>query len=346
MSNHRVAVIGYGFAGRCFHSYLISLVPGLELAGIASRDEATRERIVAERGCRAYESFEEVLADPDIDLVVLATPNHTHADMAVTAMNAGKNVVSDKVMCLSVADCDRMIETARGNDVLLSVFQNRRWDGDFLTLQQAMQDGTLGTVKYVELAWQGMGAWGGWRGQAEMGGGRFYDLGAHLADQLAVLFPQEIESVYCRMHHDYPNTDVESEALVVVTFAGAATGVCDLSGMTAISKPRFRAHGDRATFVKYGLDPQEKAMIAGKIDAAVESSDNYATVHDGKTETRVPTLAGRWRSYYENIADALNGKGALVVTPESVRRGISILDAAKRSAQTGEVVHLARLSGD
>lgn len=341
MSIPRVAVIGYGFAGRCFHSYLISLTPGLTVAGIASRDGATRERIVSERGCRAYESFEEVIADPEIDVVVLATPNHTHADLAIAAMNAGKNVVSDKVMCLSVADCDRMIESARANNVLLSVFQNRRWDGDFLTLRRAMGDGTLGTVKYVEMAWQGMGAWGGWRGQAEMGGGRFFDLGAHLADQLALLFPQQIESVYCRMHHDYPNTDVESEALFVVTFAGGYTGVCDLSGMTTISKPRFRAHGDRATFVKYGLDPQEKVMIAGNIDAAEESPENYATVKDAKTETRLPTLPGRWRSYYENIADTLAGKAALAVTPESVRRGIQILDGAKRSAQSGEFVRLS-----
>ena len=341
MSTPRVAVIGYGFAGRCFHSYLISLVPELQLAGIASRDAATRERIVAERGCRAYESFEQVLADPDIDVVVLATPNHTHTDLAISAMNAGKHVVSDKVMCLTVVDCDRMIETARRNNVLLSVFQNRRWDGDFLTLQQAMQSGTLGTVKYIEMAWQGMGAWGGWRGQAEMGGGRFFDLGAHLVDQLALLLPEQIESVYCRMHHDYSNTDVESEALIIVTFANGCTGVCDLSGMTTISKPRFRAHGDRATFLKYGLDPQEKAMIAGNINAAVESPDHYATISDGKTETRLPTIAGRWRSYYENIADALSGKAALVVTPESVRRGICILDAAKQSAQKNEVVRVS-----
>jgi predicted dehydrogenase len=230
MSTPRVAVIGYGFAGRCFHSYLISLVPGLQLAGIASRDAATRERIVAERGCRAYESFEQVLADPSVDVVVLATPNHTHADLAVTAMDAGKNVVSDKVMCLSVADCDRMIEAARRNNVLLSVFQNRRWDGDFLTLQQAMRDGSLGTVKYIELAWQGYGRVG--RLARSGGDGRRAFLRPRGASGRSIgsAFPQAIESVYCRMHHDYPTTDVESEALLVATFADGCTGVCDLPG--------------------------------------------------------------------------------------------------------------------
>ena len=300
----RTAVIGYGFAGRCFHSYLIGLAPGLTLAGIASRDEQTRERIMAERGCRAYETFDEVIADPDIDLVVLATPNHTHADLAVQALDAGKHVVSDKVMCLSLADCDRMTEAAKRNDCFLSVFQNRRWDGDFLTLQKLIAGGDLGNVRWVEMAWQGFGAWGGWRGKTELGGGRFYDLGAHLVDQAVMLFSQRVETVYCRMHKDFPDADVESEALIIVTFAGGGTVVCDLSSLTTISKPRFLAHGDQATFEKYGLDPQEAAMIAGDIDVATEPpASNGRIRHRDKAEHLVSTLPGRWRNYYENIAE-------------------------------------------
>jgi predicted dehydrogenase len=234
-----------------------------------------------------------------------------------------------------------MIEAAERNDALLSVFQNRRWDGDFLTLRALMKDGTLGDVRWVEMAWQGMGAWAGWRGKAEMGGGRFWDLGAHLVDQTCVLFPQPIESVYCRMHHDYPDSDIDSEALIVVTFASGCTGVCDLSGMTAISKPRFLAHGSRATWAKHGLDPQEKAMIAGDIDAAREDPANFGRVKESKGEERVvPMLAGRWRTYYENIADALCGRAESLVSLPSVRRAMSVLDAAKRSADTGKVVHL------
>jgi scyllo-inositol 2-dehydrogenase (NADP+) len=336
----RAVVIGYGFAGRSFHSYLIGITPGLALHGIASRDAATREKIVRERGCPAYESFEQVIADPEVDLVVLATPSSTHADLAVRAMAAGKHVVTDKVMCLTLADCDRMIDAARRNGVLLSVFQNRRWDGDFLTLRKLIADGDLGAVRWVEMAWQGFGAWGGWRGQASLGGGRFYDLGAHLVDQMALLFPEPVETVYCRMHHDYPDSDIDSEALIVITFAGGRTGVCDLSGMTAVSKPRFLAHGSRATFVKYGLDPQEAAMKAGDIDAAVEDPAHFGRVHDGKTERPVPTLPGRWRTFYENIAAALAGNEPPAVTLPSVRRAMSILDAARRSAVSGAVIRL------
>jgi scyllo-inositol 2-dehydrogenase (NADP+) len=155
-----------------------------------------------------------------------------------------------------------------------------------------------------------------------------------------LLFPEPIESVYCRTHHDYPNTDVESEALVVVTFAGGRTGVCDLSGMTAVPRPRFLVHGAKATLVKYGLDPQEAAMKAGDIDAAVEDPKNYARLHDGKGERVVPTLPGRWRTYYENVAAVLaEGAEPLVKLPEA-RRAISLLDAAKRSARSGSVVTL------
>jgi scyllo-inositol 2-dehydrogenase (NADP+) len=291
-----VAIIGYGFAGRAFHSYLVGLEPRLHLAGIASRDPETRERINWEMECHAYESFEAVLADPEVDCVIVASPNYAHAEQSIAALNAGKHVVTDKVMALNLADCDAMIAAATANNKMLTVFQNRRWDGDFLTVQSLMAqgaDGPLGTVKWVELAWQGLGNWGGWRGEREKGGGRFYDLGAHLVDQLCQFFPTELETVYARITHDFPDTDVESEALIIATFAGGYTGIADLSSRTAVSKPRFLAHGDKATFVKYGLDPQEKAMINRTIDSAVEDPTHYGKIVDNHTETIHPTQPGR-----------------------------------------------------
>jgi scyllo-inositol 2-dehydrogenase (NADP+) len=341
--NHKpsVAIIGYGFAGRAFHSYLISLEPRLHLAGIASRNPETRDKIRADWNCHAYETFEEVLGDPSIDLVVIASPNYAHAEQTIAALNAGKHVVTDKVMALNLADCDAMMAASQTNNKMLTVFQNRRWDGDFLTLKTLInqgENGPLGTVKWIELAWQGLGNWGGWRGEREKGGGRFYDLGAHLVDQLCQFFPTEIESVYARITHDFPNSTVDSEALIIATFAGGYTGIADLSSRTAVSKPRFLAHGDAATFVKYGLDPQEKAMIAKDIDSATESEESYGKIVDNKGETIVPTQPGRWRSFYENIADVLIDGAAPAVSLESVRRQIQIMDAAQTSVKTGQTV--------
>ncbi|MBB6048588.1 Gfo/Idh/MocA family protein [Armatimonas rosea] len=340
MRPFNVAVIGYGFAGRCFHSYLVGLAPGLKLHGIASRDPQTRERIVRDRHCIAYEGLDDVLKDDAVDLVVLASPSAVHCEQAVAALDAGKHVVTDKIMCLNLEECDQMLAAAERNKKLLAVFQNRRWDGDYLTVKHLMQSGELGTVRWMELAWQGFGAWGGWRGAAEMGGGRFFDLGAHLVDQLLTLQNSPAETVYCRLRRDYDASDIDSEALIVVTFANGATGIADLSGMSAISKPRFRVHGSRATFVKYGLDPQEKAMIAGDIDSAVETPESYGTLHDGKSERQITTLPGRWRSFYENVTEHLAGNAPIAVTLESSRAGMQVIDAALKSAATGEVVRL------
>ena len=334
----RTVVVGYGMAGRGFHCYLVKLAPGLKLHGVVSRSAETRARIVAEQGCKVYAEFAEALGDPEVDLIVLATPNSTHAEMAVQALNAGKHVVTDKVACTSLADCDRMIEASRRNRLFLSVFQNRRWDGDYLTVRKLMADGKLGELRWVEMAWQTFGAWGGWRGRVDMGGGKFLDLGAHLVDQLCLLFPQAIETVYCRMHHDLAVTDTESEAFVVVTFAGGGTGVVDCSSLAAIGKPRFYVRGTQGTYQKFGLDPQERAMFAGNIDGAAEDAATFGRLHDGKAEATVPTVPGRWRSYYENVAAVLHGEAEPLVRMTEVRRAIAVLDAGFRSARSGEVV--------
>ncbi|HRW07030.1 MAG TPA: Gfo/Idh/MocA family oxidoreductase [Caldilineaceae bacterium] len=340
MTDPRAAVIGYGYAGRSFHSYLINLTPGLILHGVASSSAEKRAQIAQERRCKAYNSFDEVLADPAVDLVVLATPNDLHATYAIRAMEAGKHVVTDKPMAVTLDEAKQMVATAERTGKLLSIFQNRRWDGDYLTVRKLMDEGQLGNVRWIEMAWQRWGAPRGWRGEVAKGGGRLYDLGAHLLDQLLQLFPQPVEAVYCRLHHDFDHTNVESHALVTVHFADGATGVCDLSSMSAIVKPRFQIYGDKGTFIKYGLDPQEDAMRAGDIDAAVNSAESYGRLHDGTTEHVIPTVPGRWRSYYENVRDAIKGEAALAVKATEVQRVMTVIDAALRSAESSEVIQL------
>ena len=334
----RAVVIGYGRWGRLAHATLIELAPQIELFGIMSGDAEKRAQIESAHGCRAYENFEQVLADSEVDLVVLATPSDTHKPLSIAALNAGKHVVTDKVMTLSLDDCDQMIQAARDNQRLLSVFQNRRRDGDFLTLQKSIADGDLGMVNWVEMAWQRWGGWSSWRGQVERGGGKFYDLGAHLVDQIQLLFPQAIESVYCRQHHDFPETNVDSECLFVITFEGGATGIIDVSSRDTLEKPRFRVHGERATWVKFGLDPQEDALMAGDINSAQEDPELYAHIKGPEIDERIPTIAGRWRDYYENIADALQNGATPIVTVDSARRTMMIIDAALKSSRSGEVV--------
>ena len=334
-----VVVVGYGGWGRQCHSYLISRAPGLNLFGVAARNPDTQARAKNDYpDARIYDDLDAALSDTNVDVVVLATPNNTHADFAVAALQAQKHVVSDKVFCLNLADCDRMTRAAEASGKVLTVFQNRRWDGDFQTVQSLIKSGDLGELRWAEMAWQGMGAWGGWRGKAESGGGRFYDLGAHLLDQLLLLFPQKIETVYARMLHDFPETDIDSEAFLVVTFAGGKTAVCDLSSRAAISKPRFYIRGTEGTFEKFGLDPQEDAMKAGDIDSARETPETFGRLKTRTRDETVPTQPGCWRTYYERLADCLLQNAPPPVPLSEARRVIAVMDAAKRSAQTQTVI--------
>ncbi len=336
-------VIGYGFAGRSFHSYLIGLTPGLRLHGVASRSAETRELIQQERHCRAYESFGAVLADDEVDLVVLASPTHLHAEQAIAALSAGKHVVTDKPMATSLVDAEAMIAAAQASGRVLSVFQNRRWDGDFLTLRHLLGEGALGELRWLEMAWNTFGPPRRWRGQAEKGGGRLFDLGSHMLDQVLLIFPQAVTSVYCRMHHDYPEHDVESHAQLTLGFEGGATAIVDVGGLHALPKPRIAAFGTAGAFVKHGLDPQEAAMKAGDIDSAVEPEGLYGTVSDGQNRRPVPTVPGRWRNYYETVAAQLTARPLphAPVRLEEARRVLAVLDAAFASARTGQVIRPA-----
>ena len=339
-----VVVIGYGSAGKRFHSYLLTLAPGLNLVGVSSRNAETRARIETEQGVHAYAGLDEVLADENVDLVVLATPHDVHCDQAVRCLEAGKHVVTDKIMALTVDEVDRMIAARDASDRCLSVFHNRRWDGDYQTVRQVIGSGLLGEVFAVEVCILRYGPPGGWRAQAAHGGGMLYDWGAHFVDQAVQIFGPEVEHVYCNMRHGQWDVDVETHSQTVIRFAGGRTYTIVLSNLSRVEKARWFVMGTTGTLVKTGLDPQEAAMFAGDIDSAKEDPAHYAHV---KTEVAgrpvdmtVETMRGRWRSYYENIADHLNKGAELAVTPESCRVPIAIQEAARRSVATGQAAPL------
>ena len=342
----KTAVIGYGYAGEKLHVPLIALAEGLNLVGVCSSDPDKRQQIQQQWACRAYETFEQVLADPSVELVVLATPNLLHASQALAALAAGKHVVTDKPMCVSSQEAVALLDQAQQSRRLLSVFHNRRLDGDYLTLKNLLTAGELGDLRWLEMSWQRYGLPRNWRRQASQAGGRLVDLGSHMLDQVLQLFPAKVVSVYARMHHDLPDLDIESHAMVTLTFADGRTAILDTTSVTPIPKPRIFAIGSKVTFVKYGVDPQESALIAGDIDAAREDPQFFGQLHDGVSSRLVATIPGRWRSYYENIAhvlaqdDPYAQRDRLLVTPQQVARQITLLEAARQSAQSGEVVRL------
>jgi scyllo-inositol 2-dehydrogenase (NADP+) len=342
MDKPKVAVVGYGYAGRCFHAYLVGLASQLELYGVVTSRPEARAQIQSQLGVKVFERFEEVLADPAVDLVVLATPNDLHAPQAIQALEAGKHVVTDKPMCLSTAEADAMTGASRKSGKLLSVFQNRRWDGDFLTVRKVMEEGLLGEVFYMELCWAQYGVPRGWRSQQQHGGGKFMDLGAHLIDQALQLVPAPVEKVYARFFERGWSTDVEDHALCLLSFANGVQVEITTSSMARRPKPRWYVMGTKGTLVKDGVDPQERAMVAGQIDAAREEPAQYPRLWvetaGSSSEVVLETLPGRWRSFYENIAESISDRDKLAVKPESVWRVMALIEAARASAASGQAV--------
>jgi scyllo-inositol 2-dehydrogenase (NADP+) len=345
MDQPNVAVVGYGFAGSCFHSYLVSICPDLRLHSIVSTRDEARQQARARFGVQTYARVTDALDDPAVDLIVLATPNDFHAPLAIQALEAGKHVVTDKPMALTLAEADAMIDASRRHGRLLSVFQNRRWDGDFLTVRQVLNEGLLGQPFLFELFWGGYGQPRGWRSSAAQGGGRLFDLGAHMIDQALQLVASPCVRVFCRLRTDLFDTDVDDHAHCIISFADGTDVHVSTSSLACIPKPRWYVLGTQGSLVKYGLDPQEAAMIAGDIDAAEENPEQYARINlmaaGGPEEMTMTTVPGRWRSFYENIGATLRGEAELAVTPESVRSVLAVIEAARRSAALGGSVSLA-----
>jgi scyllo-inositol 2-dehydrogenase (NADP+) len=340
------AVIGYGYAGRAFHSYLVGLADGLNLYAIATRND---ERRAAAReaypNTQIYQTLDEVIADDKIDLVVLATPHYTHAELAIKAMDAGKHVVTDKVIAMNTAEADAMIAAGERNNVMFSVFHNRRWDWDYLTVKKVIADGLLGTPYLFQVAIMRYGAPGGWRGVKSQSGGILYDWPAHFVDQALQFVQAPVQSVFCDIHYNTKwDTDIGNYANLIIKFENDVRYQIEIGNLSKAEKPRWYIVGNLGGLIKYGLDPQEGPMVAGNIDAAQQDPENYAKVWtEAGGENRelvVESVQTTWKSYYQNIADVLNKGEELVVKPEEIRKLMQVYDAAMQSAETGETVQL------
>jgi scyllo-inositol 2-dehydrogenase (NADP+) len=341
-----VGVVGYGYSGRAFHTYLPGLADGLRLYGITARSQGAQQAAAADHPeARIYGSLEEMLNDDMVQLVVLATPHNTHRDLAIQAMNAGRHVVTDKVMALNAQEAQEMIGAAERNGVMLSVFHNRRWDWDYLTVRKVIEDGLIGEPYLYQAAIMGYGGPRGWRGNKAASGGIMYDWGAHFMDQALQLVPAPVESVYCDLiYRDVWPIDIGNYGLIRMQFANGVRYDIEIGNLCAAPKPRWFVMGDAGTLVKHGLDPQEGPMNQRRIEEAEESPETYArvyTVQDHRRQEQViPSVRGTWKSYYQNISDVLNKGAELIVKPEQVLQVMRVYDAAMESARTGTVVRL------
>ena len=349
----QVGLIGYGMAGQVFHAPLISVVAGLRLAAVVERHgEESRKRYPAVTIVRDAEAL---FADPTIELVVIATPNLSHLPLARQALLAGKHVVVDKPFTINTADADELIRLAKQQGRMLSVFQSRRWDGDFQTMQALVRSGRLGQLVEYEARYERYRPaprLGAWREAAQPGSGILYDLGAHLIDQAVVLFgmPQQITA-----HVGMQRAGVQVDDYFHITLGyGTLTATLKASMLAREPGPHFTLHGTAGSFVKYGMDPQEDLLKAGATPGGpgwgLEPSARWGkfnTQIDGlRFEGAIESLPGSYQGFYENIYAALNGEAELSVTPTQARNTIRLIELAQQSSAEGRTLAVECTSTD
>jgi scyllo-inositol 2-dehydrogenase (NADP+) len=334
----RTVVVGYGLAGRSFHCPLLHRQPGLTLAGVVPRDPAVRAAAAEECEVRGFASIDEALGDPAVRLVVIATPHDSHAELAVRALEAGKDCVVDKVMALSGEDADRMIAARDRSGRMLSVFHNRRWDWDFLTIKQVLEGGRIGRPLLVESSVCRYAPPRSWRGRIGSAGTILHDWGAHLVDQALQLGLGPCRRLSAWLSPaPWAGVETGGHGRIVMEFDDLLFQV-ETSRVCRVDRPRWWVIGTEGGLTKNGIDPQEDALRGGDIDRAEEPPEHRAVLRRGETEASVvETTRGSWDAYYANIADHLADGAPLAVTAEQAREVVRVLDAAARSA-SGHVV--------
>ena len=346
----RVAVIGFGIGGRVFHAPLIEATPGLRVATIVTSDP-DRQADARSRypGASVVAGADAIWSAADHhDLVVITTPNVAHVPLALDALGAGLPVVLDKPMASSAADGERVVAEAAKHGLLLSVFQNRRWDGDFLTVRRLLGQRAIGPVLRFESRfdrWRPERRPGAWRelGAPGEAGGLLFDLGSHLIDQAIVLFGHP-SSVYAEVDRRRPGVEVDDDTFVALSHPGGERSHLWASVTTRLLGPRFRVLGLEGAYVKHGLDPQEDALASGADPSVAgwgrEAEDRWGTLADGTGERPLETEPGDYPAYYAAIATALHDGGPPPVDPRDSIDGLRVIEAAQRSAREGAVVEL------
>jgi predicted dehydrogenase len=338
----RVALIGFGFVGKTFHAPLIQSVPGLELAVVSSRHPDTVRRDVP--GAQVLADPEGAATHPDVDLVVIASPNETHVPLATVALNAGKHVVVDKPFTITLEEARGLGKLAQTRQRLLSVFQNRRWDSEFLGARAIIKEGRLGEVLHFESHIDRFRpeVQSRWREMAGPGAGLWYDLGPHLVDQTLRLFglPGKVDAKLVKQR---PGAQTDDWFHVLLDY-GSLQAILHGSLVVAGGVPRMIIHGTRGTWLKYGLDTQEEQLRLGMVPGSDGWGEDpqHGLFYGGsdKKAIEVPLPKGDQRKYYFGIRHAILSGAPNPVTPAQAIAVMAVLETAIQSSESGQVLSL------
>jgi predicted dehydrogenase len=337
-----VGLIGFGLAGRSFHAPVIRAVPGLRLAAILKRSGDDAAKLYPD--ARIVRSVEELLAMSDIRLIVVATPNDTHHPIARQCLAAGRDVVVDKPLAPTLEEALDLVEFAQERGRLLTVYQNRRYDGDFQAVQQLAASGCLGRIVRFESNYDRFRPQlkaDAWRERSGPGTGILFDLAPHLIDHALVLFglPEAI-TADIRVEREHAVADDSFD--LALRYAGALRALLRATMLAPVTRPRFILHGTNGAYVKHAFDVQEPQLRAGRIpwnetpseEDQEENSGVLTVVNADGTTTKqlVPPAPSDYRSYYANVRDVLLGTAAPAVTPQHALNVMRVLELARESS--------------
>jgi predicted dehydrogenase len=330
----RVALIGYGYAGRTFHAPLIRATPGFELIAVCSSQAG---RVHADLpDIPVVRSPDEACRLPDVDLVVIATPHDSHVALAARALLAGKHVVVEKPVATTLEEARRLAAAARDTDRVVAVFHSRRWDGDFLAITDLLNRSALGNIAHFESHFDRFRpiVRDRWRERAGPGGGLWYDLGPHLVDQALQLFGLP-DRVTANLAAQRSGAQSDDWAHAVLEY-GQRRVILHASVLVAAPVPRFAVHGDAGSWIKYGVDGQERRLIAALTPDAVDapSDDERAVSIDGisGTEREMPIARGDYRQFYVELAAAVRGAASNPVPLDQALAVVAVVETAIRSS--------------
>ena len=333
-----VALLGYGLAGSVFHAPFISTTPGLRLSVVVTGDEERRDQALREHtGVEVVGTADEVWERaPELDLAVIATPNESHLPLGLAALEAGLAVVVDKPLALNADEGRALVDAAAERGLMVTALQNRRWDGDFLTVRKLLETGELGRVHRFESRFE---RWrpetgDGWRERtsAAEGGGLLLDLGSHLVDQAVQLFGP-VRELYAEVDARREGAVSDDDVFLALEHESGVHSHLWASVLAADPGPRFRVLGDGAAFVKHGLDVQEEQLRAGRAPTdpgwGEEPRERWGRLVIGDEQREVPTEPGSYSSFYAGVVRSLRDGAPPPVDPRDAVAVLELLDEAR-----------------
>lgn len=327
-----VGLVGYGFASKTFHAPLIQATEGLDLVAVSSSDAS---KVRAELDVEVESQALALCKRDDLDLIVIPTPNDTHFPLAKAALMAGKHVVVDKPFTVTLSEAKQLKALSVDKERLVSVFHNRRWDSDFLTVKALLEAGTLGSVTGLESRFDRFRpeVRDRWREKATPGGGIWYDLGPHLLDQACELFGMP-NAILLDLGARREAAKADDDFLALLEYDGCRVS---LSAGTLVAEPtpRFRIHGTQGSYTKYGLDPQEGRLKAGETPTSAWGEDTAGTLllceGEGEAASLIrhehPSRPGDYLAYYQGVAAAIRDHSPLPVDIDDALRSMALLEA-------------------